>query len=384
MSRKRVILHADMDAFYASVEQRDDPALRGKPVIVGGRDRRGVVAAASYEVRKFGVRSAMPVREALRRCPDAICVRPRLPHYREVSRAVFDVFRDVTPIIQGLSLDEAFMDVSDVLHMYGSAKKLAELIKIRVRENTELTVSVGGGPNKLIAKIASDLDKPDGLCIVPEHRVQPTLDPLPAATIPGVGPKTVLKLKRAGIETIYQLRTTPVAQLRPVFGRYSERMLERAAGIDSRPVISHSDDKTISTENTFRDDITSHDDMLSQIRGQAEQVAERVRSKGFSATVVRVKIRTPDFRTITRQQSLQPASHDTRVIGDVAAHLLTAWQRSSPNAAVRLLGVGAGGLIEAQQMNLFAQPGDDVDKTVDSVRERFGASSLKRGSRLNE
>lgn len=384
MSRKRVILHADMDAFYASVEQRDDPALRGKPVIVGGRDRRGVVAAASYEVREFGVRSAMPVREALRRCPDAICVRPRMSHYRDVSRAVFDVFRDVTPIIQGLSLDEAFMDVSDVLHMYGSAKKLGERIRTRVRESTQLTVSVGGGPNKLVAKIASDLKKPDGLCIVPEHRVQATLDPLPAATIPGVGPKTVLKLKRAGIETIYQLRTTPVAKLRPVFGRYSERMLERAAGIDSRPVMSHSDDKTISTENTFRHDITSHDDMLSQLRGQAEQVAERVRNKGFSATVVRVKIRTPDFRTITRQQSLQPASHDTRVIGDVAAHLLTTWQQSAPDAAVRLLGVGAGGLIEAQQMNLFAQPGDDVDKTVDSVRERFGAGSLKRGSRLNE
>ncbi len=384
MSRKRVILHADMDAFYASVEQRDNEALRGKPVIVGGRDRRGVVAAASYEVRKFGVRSAMPVREALRRCPDAICVRPRLSHYRDVSRDVFDVLRDVTPIIQGLSLDEAFMDVSDVLHMYGSAKKLAQLIKIRVREQTELTVSVGGGPNKLVAKIASDLDKPDGLCIVPEHRVQATLDPLSAATIPGIGPKTVNKLKRAGIETIYQLRSTPVAKLRPIFGRYSERMLERAAGIDSRPVISHSDDKTISTENTFRDDIKSHDQMLSQIRGQAEQVAERIRSKGFSATVVRVKIRTPDFHTITRQQSLRPASHDTKVIGDVAAHLLGAWQQSSPDAAVRLLGVGAGGLIEAQQMNLFAQQGDNVDKTVDSVRERFGSDSLKRGSRLNE
>jgi DNA polymerase-4 len=384
MSRERVVLHADMDAFYASVEQRDNPALRGKPVIVGGRSQRGVVAAASYEVRQFGVRSAMPVREALRRCPDAICVRPRLSHYRDVSRKVFDVFREITPVIQGLSLDEAFLDVGDVLHLYGSAEALGRHIKRRVHEQTGLTVSVGGGPNKLVAKIASDLDKPDGLCIVRSAQVQATLDPLPASRIPGVGPKTTHKLKRARIHTIGDLRVAPVAQLRPVFGRYAERMLERAAGIDNRPVVSFSDDKSISTEQTFGTNIAAHKEMLRHVMSQAEKIAQRVRSKGLSATVLRVKIRTPDFQTITRQQALKPASHDTRIFGDVAAHLLGQWQDGHPDAAVRLLGVGAGGLIEAQQMSLFASDGDEIDAAVDSVRERFGADSLKRGSRLNE
>ncbi|MFK7888935.1 MAG: DNA polymerase IV [Gammaproteobacteria bacterium] len=384
MSRPRVILHADMDAFYASVEQRDQPELRGKPVIVGGRDRRGVVAAASYEARTFGVRSAMPVREALRRCPEAICVRPRIAHYRDVSRDVFAVFSDITPVLQGLSLDEAFLDVSDVLHLHGTAQQLAQIIKQRVREKTQLTVSVGGGPNKLIAKIASDLDKPDGLCIVTEAQIRATLDPLPAARIPGIGPKTVSKLKRAGVQTIADLRQSSVSRLRPVFGRYAERMLERAAGIDNRPVIAYSEDKSISTENTFSENVRTLDDMLGHIRGQAEQVAERVRKKGFSASVVRVRIRTPDFRTITRQQILKPASHDTQVFSDIAAQLLTRWHEAQPGSAVRLLGVGAGGLIEAQQMSLFGNPASEVDAMVDKVRERFGSTSLKRGSRLNE
>jgi DNA polymerase-4 len=384
VTNKRLILHADMDAFYASVEQRDEPELRGKPVIVGGRDRRGVVAAASYEARKFGIRSAMPVAEALRRCPDAICVRPRIAHYREVSREVFAVFADITPVLQGLSLDEAFLDVSDVLHLHGTAQQLGHLIKRRVREKTQLTVSVGGGPNKLIAKIASDLDKPDGLCIVSESQVRATLDPLPASRIPGVGPKTINKLKRTGVHTIADLRQSSVSRLRPVFGRYAERMLERAAGIDHRSVIAYSEDKSISTENTFSENVRTLPEMLKHIRRQAEQVAERVRKKGFSASVVRVRIRTPDFRTITRQQALKPASHDTQVFGDIAAQLLTRWHEAQPDAAVRLLGVGASGLIQAQQLNLFDNAASDVDAAVDQVRERFGATSLKRGSRLNE
>ncbi|MFK8017546.1 MAG: DNA polymerase IV, partial [Gammaproteobacteria bacterium] len=318
MTRQRVVLHADMDAFYASVEQRDAPELRGKPVIVGGRSERGVVAAASYEVRQFGVRSAMPIREALRRCPDAICVRPRISYYRDVSKTVFDVFRDITPEIEGLSLDEAFLEVTDVLHLHGTPEDLGQRIKARVHDATGLTVSVGGGPNKLVAKIASDLDKPDGLCIVTPAQVQQTLDPLPASRIPGVGPKTMLKLKRVNIETIGDLRCTSVDRLRSVFGRYAERMCERASGVDHRAVVAYSDDKSISTENTFNTNISDPQKMQGLVRKFAEQVAERVRHKGWSATVIRVKIRTPDFRTVTRQQSLKPASHDTRVFGDVA------------------------------------------------------------------
>lgn len=382
----RVVLHVDMDAFYASVEQRDNPPLRGKPVIVGGAGGRGVVAAASYEVRKFGVRSAMPVREALRRCPDAICVRPRIAHYRAVSRQVFAVFHEITPVVEGLSLDEAFLEVGDVLSLFGPAEDLARHIKRRILECTALTASVGGGPNKLIAKIASDLDKPDGLCIVTPAQVQSVLDPLPASRIPGIGPKTVAGLTRVGVTTIGQLRATSVARLRPVFGRYAERMLERASGVDSRPVVSYAQDKSISSEETFDVDIRDHSQMVAQVRAQAEKVADRVRQKGYTAKVVRVKIRTPDFRTVTRQQALQPPSNETRVFGDVAQGLLQMWLQATPDAAVRLLGVGAGNLIETQQLNLFDEAGGSgaIDATVDQIRERFGKKILKRGSRLRE
>ncbi|MEO1575114.1 MAG: DNA polymerase IV, partial [Pseudomonadota bacterium] len=312
------------------------------------------------------------------------CVRPRMSHYKDVSKEVFAVFRDITPVIQGLSLDEAFLDVTDVVHLHPSARALARTIKDRVREQTALTVSVGGGPNKLVAKIASDLQKPDGLCLVAERDVQRTLDPLEATVIPGVGPKTAIRLTKAGIRTIRELRTASVARLRPVFGRYAERMIERASGIDHRPVIAYADDKSISTEQTFSDDVTDAADMRGHIRRMAEKVAERIRHKNLNARVVRVKIRTPDFRTVTRQQALQPPSHDTKVFGDVAARLLDQWLNAHPDASVRLLGVGGGGLAEAQQMSLFAEPGDAIDAAVDEVRERFGPDSLKRGSRLNE
>ena len=382
-THNRVVLHVDMDAFYASIEQRDNPDLAGKPVIVGGTSNRGVVAAASYEVRAFGVRSAMPVREALRRCPDAICVRPRIAHYRDVSRVVFGVFREFTPDIEGLSLDEAFLDVGESLALFGSPGDLALRIKTRILEETGLTASVGGGPNKLVAKIASDLDKPDGLRIVTPEDVIATLDPLPAARIPGVGPKTRASLKAAGIATIGDLRTTPIARLRPIFGRYAERMRDRASGIDHRPVVAYAEDKSISTEETFDTDLHDGEAMIGVLRQQAEKVAERVRRKNLSAGVVRVKIRTADFRTRSRQRALQPPSNDTRVVGEVAQALFEAWLQANPGSRVRLLGVGCGQLIEMQQYSLFDSNDDGtVDKAVDDIRERFGADSLKRGSRL--
>src|SRR5579871_6042109 len=214
----RAVLHVDMDAFYASVEQRDDPSTAGKPVIVGGLGGRGVVAAASYEVRRFGVRSAMPMSTALRLCPHAICIRPRMARYQQVSAQVFDVFHEVTPLVQGLSLDEAFLDVTDSVALMGDPASIARRIKMRIRELTGLTASVGVAPNKLVAKIASDLDKPDGLTVVPEGRIQEVLDPLSVRRLPGLGRKMGERVEATGIRTFAQLRKAGDAVLWPLFG----------------------------------------------------------------------------------------------------------------------------------------------------------------------
>ncbi|HKZ72646.1 MAG TPA: DNA polymerase IV, partial [Steroidobacteraceae bacterium] len=247
----RAILHVDMDAFYASVEQRDDPSLKGRPLIVGGTTGRGVVAAASYEVRKFGVRSAMPVRRALELCPHAVCVRPRMQRYAQVSRQVFAVFHELTPLVQGLSLDEAFLDVTASEALKGDAVSIARAIKQRIFTTTALTASVGVAPNKLVAKIASDLDKPDGLTIVTPDRIHAVLDPLSVRRLPGLGRKTGEKVERAGIETLGELRRAPDAVLWPIFGRYTQRVRDRAAGIDDRPVHADWEEKSISAEDTF-------------------------------------------------------------------------------------------------------------------------------------
>src|SRR3954468_5187626 len=252
---RRAVLHVDMDAFYASVEQRDNPETAGKPLIVGGTNGRGVVAAASYEVRKYGVHSAMPMSTALRLCPHAICVRPRMDRYKEVSSQVFAIFHEVTPLVQGLSLDEAFLDVTESAALFGDAVAIARRIKQRVLETTRLTASVGVAPNKLVAKIASDLDKPDGLTVVEPERIHAVLDPLPVRRLPGLGRKTGAKVETRGIQTFAQLRAAPDSVLWPLFGRYVQRIRDRAAGIDDRPVEPDREEKSISAEDTFERDV---------------------------------------------------------------------------------------------------------------------------------
>ena len=231
----RSILHVDMDAFYASVEQRDNPELRGKPVVVGGGSNRGVVAAASYEVRKFGVRSAMPMREALRRCPDLVRISPRMSHYKSVSRVIFSIFRTYTPIVEGLSLDEAFLDVTASKNLHGDGIDIARDIKRRILEETRLTASVGVAENKLGAKIASDLDKPDGLVVITGQNCRERLDPLPVSVIPGIGKQTLTRLHKVNVRTVRDLRLAPDRELEPIFGRYTRRTRDRAAGIDGFP-----------------------------------------------------------------------------------------------------------------------------------------------------
>jgi DNA polymerase-4 len=386
LTAPRSILHVDMDAFYASIEQRDRPELRGKPVIVGGAGNRGVVAAASYEVRRFGVHSAMPTREALRRCPDAICVRPRIGHYSDVSKQIFAVFHEFTPLVQGLSLDEAFLDVSASLGALGSAEHIAREIKRRVRERTELTASVGVAPNKLVAKIASDLRKPDGLVIVLPDEVRDLLDPLPIRKLFGLGAKTAPKVEALGIHTLGDLRQAAPSRLRPIFGRYTERLQQRAAGIDDRPVVPDEDEKQISAEETFEADISEPARLHVEINRLADKACSRLRARKLAGGCVTVKIRRGDFTTYTRQRAFEPRTQETRVVARIAGELLDAFLASQPRAALRLLGVGVSDLGEEVQADLFADPGStrnrQLDSAVDAIRQKFGSVALRPASAI--
>ena len=393
MSAPRAILHVDMDAFYASVEQRDDPRLRGQPLIVGGTTNRGVVAAASYEVRKFGVRSAMPIREALRRCPHAICVKPRMSVYREVSHQVFAVFHEYTPVVEGLSLDEAFLDVTASLSLKGDAVSIARGIKQRIRATTELGASVGVAPNKLAAKIGSDLEKPDGLTVITPDNMRAVLDPLSVRRLPGLGRKLGERVEAAGLLTFGQLRTASDSVLWPIFGRDSQRMRERAAGIDDRPVMAEWDEKSISAEETFFSDLVEHARMRAEVLRLADRAGARMRAQNLATGCVQVKIRRADFTTFTRQKRFEPSTTDSRTIAKIAGELLTAWLEEQPRARIRLLGVGVNHLHAADQLDLFAQgPGQSaaaasstaLDTAVDLIRERFGNLAVRRGSALPE
>jgi DNA polymerase-4 len=384
----RSILHVDMDAFYAAVEQRDHPALRGRPVIVGGVGGRGVVAAASYEVRRYGVHSAMPVREALRRCPEAVCVPPRIDHYAAVSRQVFAIFHEVTPLVQGLSLDEAFLDVTASTGALGSAEHIAREIKRRIHADTGLTASVGVAPSKLVAKIASDLRKPDGLVIVQPGEVHATLDPLPIRRLFGIGAKTAPHVEALGIATLGDLRRADPARLRSIFGRHAESVIARAGGIDDRPVVPDRDEKQLSAEETFDRDVADPARLRSEVVRLADKACARLRARGLVAACVTVKIRRRDFETYTRQRRVEPPTQETRVVTRIAGELLDAWLAGQPGAALRLLGVGVSDLVEQRQADLFevreSARNRQLDAAVDEIRARFGRSALARASTLDE
>jgi DNA polymerase-4 len=379
----RAVLHVDMDAFYASVEERDNPALVGKPIIVGGAGRRSVVAAASYAVRKFGVHSAMPMATALRLCPHAVCIPPRMKRYQEISAQIFEVFHEMTPLVQGLSLDEAFLDVTASQQLFGDPVAIAQRIKRCIRERTGLTASVGVAANKLVAKISSDLAKPDGLTVVGEERVREVLDPLSVRRLPGLGQKTGVKVEAAGIHTFAELRMAPDSVLWPLFGRYTQRMRERAAGIDDRPVLTDLEDKSLSAEDTFEDDIDGHAVLRAHLSRIAGLACERLRKKQLMAGCIGVKIRRHDFTTYTRQRAVTPPTHDGRTIVNVAAELLGRWLAEHAGAKLRLLGVVLTDLSPASQLGLFeaAPPHTTrLDAALDEARARFGSRALQRGN----
>jgi DNA polymerase IV len=381
---RRTILHVDMDAFYAAVEQHDRPELAGLPVVVGGSGGRGVVAAASYEVRRFGVRSAMPMREALRRCPQAVVVAPRFKRYREISAQAFEVFREFTDQVEGLSLDEAFLDVSGSTALLGSGEDMAREIKKRIRERTGLTASVGVSHNKLLAKLASEMEKPDGLTVIRAGDVAAMLDPLPVGRLFGIGPKTAARLEKEGIYTLGQLRRTPESTLWPLLRRETRTFQDRAAGIDERPVVADAPEKQISSEATFEVDIRDHKEMQERLAQLADRTTARLRARQYKAGMVSIKVRRRDFETFTRQRSFNPPTQETRLIAQVAADLLEHWLAEQPRAAVRLLGVGVSDLEPEQQLDLFSTPeiteARDLDDALDRIHSRFGDEAIHRGS----
>lgn len=326
----------------------------------------------------------MPIRRALELCPEAICVRPRIARYAEVSTQVFAVFNEYTPLVQGLSLDEAYLDVTASLTLKGDAVRIAREIKTKIRERTGLGASVGVAPNKLVAKIASDLDKPDGLTVITADQIHAVLDPLPVKRIPGLGRKKGDALLEAGLTTIGALRTASERELRPLFGDDWQAWQRRAAGIDNRPVVPEHDDKSLSAEHTFATDIADRAKLAAEVARLGDKVAARLRAKNLDAGCVTLKIRRHDFRTFTRQTRLVPATRESRVLVETAQQLLDGWLRAHPRARWRLIGVGTSDLAATAQEDLFAAPSTianrKLDAAVDAIKRRFGPAALARAN----
>jgi DNA polymerase-4 len=390
----RHILHVDMDGFFAAIEQLDHPELRGKPVLVGGSpEGRGVVSTASYEARPFGCHSAMPMAQALRLCPQAIVVPPRTERYAELSERIFEILEQFTPLLEPLSIDEGFLDITGSQRLLGSAEQIACELKRRIHAETKLTASVGLAPNKFLAKLASDLDKPDGLVIVPADHVQEFLDPLPIHRLWGVGKVTLRRFEELRVSTFADLRRMTLDELRHELGEAGEHFHHLVRGDDDRPVVPDREAKSISHEQTFATDLTDRDYLRSVLLNQTEDVARRLRRHELLARTVTVKIRRYDFHTITRRTTLAAPTDQTEVIWQAAADLFEQWattsSREQRDAAgpqpVRLLGVGVAQLVESQgqQLTLFDEQDEKrrraLDRTLDEIRDRYGHDAIARG-----
>ena len=382
------VIHADMDAFFAAVEVLDDPSLSGKPLVIGHPGPRGVVSTASYEARQFGVHSAMPSTEALRRCPEAIWRSPRGKRYGEVSRIIMEVFREFTPTIEPLSVDEAFLDISGSLKLFHGALAIGEGVRRRVHEATGgLTVSIGIAPNKFLAKLASDLDKPDGMTVVDPDGIQELLDPLPVKKIWGVGPRMTEALHQIGLKTIQDLRKGGVDLLQRRFGENSaHRLWNLAHGRDERGFGDRSPAKSISTENTFSKDISRGPASDRFLRNSAEEIAESLRREGWRTRTLRLKVRISSFETFTRSKTLETPIQDAATLYQIGREMLR--DVDLKGEGIRLLGLGAAGLVSADepvQNSLFSDESvpirdEKVTRLIDQAMTETGSPLLKRGS----
>jgi DNA polymerase-4 len=374
-----------MDAFYASVEVMDDPSLAGKPVIVGGTpEGRGVVSAASYEARRYGVHSAMSAYRAKKLCPDGVFVRPRMSRYVEISKRIRAIFHDFTPLVEPISLDEAFLDVTGSRRLFGTAVEIGREVKRRILDEVGLVASVGVAPNKYLAKLASDLDKPDGFVVITRENARELLADLPVRRLWGVGKQTQKLLAKKGIHTIGDVTSTPLEDLEARLGVLARRLKNLALGVDHRPVVADWEAKSISNERTFAADIGDAGELREIADTLSEMVAKRLRKSGLLAQTVQIKARYPDFTTPTRAVTLAEPTELTQIIRDAARDLLEN-KLDRKGRPLRLLGVGVSNFVhpEEETGELFAD-GDreksaNVDHLIDDLQDRFGSDVIRRG-----
>lgn len=385
----RSILHVDMDAFYASIEQLDHPEYKGRPVIVGadpkGGKGRGVVAACSYEARKFGIRSALPISRAWKLCPEGVYVRPRMQRYAEVSGQIMEIFRQYTDLVEPLSIDEAFLDITGSTALLGTPEHIAQSIKRAIRESTGLNASIGLAPNKFLAKIGSDLKKPDAFVIVDANDIEGFLRELPISRLWGVGPKTEHRLHDMGFRTIGQIAAAGREELVRSLGSLGEHLYQLSHGKDDRPVVPNWEPKSISSETTFDEDTDDREVLLKTILELSDHVARRLRKDGYRARKVTLKLRYSNFSTHTKQNSLDKLILTGNEIAAIARFLFSQFPL---NQKIRLIGVSAGDLHRdgghPQQLPLFASSRDreKLSHTIDEIKEKFGTDAVRRGSQL--
>ncbi len=381
-----MILHIDMDAFYASVEQLDSPWLKGKCVIVGGTSNRGVVSAASYEARKYGVHSAMPIFQAKQKCPDGIFIPPRMQRYKEVSRKVMAILKEFTPLVEPVSIDEAYLDISDSIKLHGGPEDIALQIKAKIKESVTLTCSIGVSPLKFLAKIASDMKKPDGLTVILLDDVPRFIETLPIQKVPGVGKKTYRQLELMGIKTLGDINRFPKQTLLDRMGKFGKRLLKLAAGIDQSEVTPYSRHKSVSSERTLSRNTGDKEVLKQYLLKQADEVARHMRKSATRGKTITLKLKHADFKQITRSTTIGIPTQSSKTIFRCASQLLDDYQLTQK---IRLIGVGVSGFASSDtpvQLELFDQNNDSgknwesVDRTVEKISEKFGSDAIKRAT----
>ncbi len=381
-----MILHIDMDAFYASVEQLDDPRLKNKCVIVGGTSNRGVVSAASYEARQFGIHSAMPIYQAKQKCPHGIFVPPRMGRYKEVSKIVMALLRDFSPLVEPVSIDEAYLDITGSRRLFGEPQEIAREIKRKIKETVQLTCSVGVAPNKFLAKIASDLEKPDGLTVILPDKVPEFIESLSVKKVPGVGKKLFHQLELLGIRTLGDVHRLPEKSLMKHLGKFGKRLRALSSGSDDSPVSPHAPHKSISSERTLAADTRDVKLLKRYLLSQSAEVARQLRLAGVRAKIISIKIKDEDFKTVTRRTTIAIPTQSSKSIYKHAAQLMDAYKMSKK---IRLIGVGTSGFSPVSasvQMGLFesseeiADNWEKIDSALDSISAKFGKDVVDRAT----